>query len=383
MPDQPPLDAAFRVPRWLDALGGLISRHPRACIGLGNLETRVLADEIAAQRIEQPIYVCGLARAGSTILLELLACHADTASHAYKDFPALFTPYFWNGFRDRAGAGAAAPVERAHGDGMRVTPDSPEALEEMLWLAFFPASHQAQASAVLDGATAAPEFERFYRNHLRKMLWLRGGRRYLAKGNYHATRLPYLLHLFPDARFVVPVRAPAAHIGSLLRQHQRFSALHRADPRALRYMQRAGHFEFGLDRRPINAGDDDATRRIAAAWRDGAEIEGWARLWSAVYACVARALDASPPLRAATLIVRYEDLCAAPQAQLQALFAHCRLPVDAAFIAAAAQRLRFADYYQPPLNAADIAVVDTHTRAVAERFGYGAAAAAPAASRRE
>lgn len=366
-------DADFRVPRWLDVLGGLIARHPRACIRLGDLESRVLADEIAAQRIAQPIYVCGLARAGGTILLELLARHGDCASHAYKDFPAVFTPYFWNRFLERAGADARTPVECAHGDGIAVTPDSPEAQEEMLWMAFFPHCHDSAVSAVLDAAVAAPAFEAFYRNHLRKLLWLRGGKRYLAKNNYHATRLGYLLHLFADARFVVPVRAPASHIGSLLRQHQRFCALHARDPRALCYMQRAGHFEFGLDRRAIHAGDDAEAGAIAAAWAQGREIEGWARQWHTVYAHVAAALEASPALRAATLVVRYEDLCAAPHAQLRALFEHCRLPVDDAFIDTAAQRLRFPDYYTSPLDAADSALIETYTAATAARFGYGAA----------
>ena len=52
------------------------------------------------------------------------------------------------------------------------------------------------------------DLEAFYRDHIRKLLWLRGGRRYLSKGNYNTTRIAYLARLFPDARFIVPVRDP-------------------------------------------------------------------------------------------------------------------------------------------------------------------------------
>jgi hypothetical protein len=361
---------AFRVPGWLDALGGLASRHPRAMARLGRLESRVLADEIEGLAIDRPIYVAGLARSGSTILLETLARHPATASHAYRDFPLVATPFFWNWFLDRVDTGGGEAVERAHGDGMQVTPASPEAMEEMLWMAFFPHLHGGAESDVLGPDTDAPGFEAFYRAHLRKLLWLRGGSRYLAKGNYNVTRLEYLLALMPDARFVVPVRDPADHAASLARQHERFCERHRRDPRALRYMQRVGHFEFGLDRRPINV-DPAATAAILEAWHAGRDTEGWARLWAAVYGHVAERLAASPALSAATIVVRHEDLCADPRRVLAEVFAHCRL-ADADGLIAEAARI-IAAPPSPPGGGGEgerQAIAD-HAGAVAARFGYG------------
>src|SRR5690606_10191757 len=149
-----------------------------------------------------PVYIAGLARSGSTILLELLSRHPHLATHRYQDFPPLFTPWSWNWFLERAGGKAQAPVERAHGDGIAVTPQSPEAFEEVLWMAFFPHLHDPAVSAALEAHTSNPAFERFYREHLQKLLLLRGAPRYLSKANYNVTRLPYLLKLFPDARFI-------------------------------------------------------------------------------------------------------------------------------------------------------------------------------------
>src|SRR3546814_12886608 len=85
-------------------------------------------------------------------------------------------------------------------------------------------------------------------------LWVRRRPRYLSKANYNVTRMEYLLKLFPDARFVLPLRDPAAHIASLMKQQRLFCEGERRHPAALEHMRRIGHFEFGIDRRPINVG---------------------------------------------------------------------------------------------------------------------------------
>lgn len=328
----------FEVPAWIDHLAGWVANAPHLWQRLGRFETQMLEHRMDAVRVESPIYICGLARSGSTILLETLAEHPATATHAYRDFPLVHTPYLWNRFLDRAQEPAQA-VERAHGDGILVTPESPEAVEETLWMSFFPKLHQPGVHDVLDSDTQAPEFERYYDEHLRKLLWLRGGSRYLAKGNYNSTRMRYLVRLYPDARFIVPLRDPVAHVESLMRQHQRFCILHDANPRARRYMSRLGHFEFGRDRRAVHTGNASRYEAIRAAWDRGDEVEGYALAWADLYAHIADQLEASPSLRAATLVVRHEALCGEPETTLQRLFGHCRLPVAPAEIGRLAARL--------------------------------------------
>lgn len=360
----------FEVPGWVDWLGKSVNQHPGFWVRMGNLESSVLDDRISGIKAEAPIYVSGLARSGSTILLEILAEHEQCATHAYKDFPLVLTPFFWNWFLDRSRRGQEQKIERAHGDGIEVSPDSPEAVEEPVWMAFFPELHSALRSNVLDASTEAPKFEHFYRNHLRKMLWLRQGSRYLAKGNYNITRLEYLLKLFPDARFVIPVREPAAHIASLKSQHARFCELHREDPRALRYMQRVGHYEFGLDRRPVNIGEGSQAASILQAWVEGREVEGLARLWDDVHRFIAQRLDASPALREACIVVRHEDLCAAPRETLGKLFSHCRLDPGNTLLESAAARLRPSSS-ATPLADEDMQTVARLTGETAGHFGYG------------
>ena len=360
----------FRVARWVDALGGLIDRRPELWIGLGNLETRLLSDEIEATAIVSPVYISGIARAGSTILLETLARHPDLVSHRYRDYPPVFTPYWWNRFLERVPQREAPPAERTHADGIAITPESPEAFEEVIWMAFFPDLHDPSRSDVLAAGTDNPAFEAFYRAHVRKLLRVRGGGRYLSKGNYNVTRLEYLLELFPDARFVIPVRDPVWHIASLMKQHALFCEGETRHPAALRHMRRVGHFEFGLDRRPINAGDAAALAGTVAAWARGDELEGWARHWSHVYRFVADRLDANAELRAASLVVRFEDMCRDPGATIRAVPAHCRLEAADAWIDERAAGIRFPSYYQADFAPGELEVVAQHTAQTAARFGY-------------
>ena len=354
------------MPRWLDALGGFIDRTAGFWQKLGDLESSAHRDELDAIAIDRPFYVAGLARSGSTILLELLAGRPGVATHRYRDFPPIYTPLFWNRAFAHVYRTDAPPAERAHKDRILVTPDSPEAMEEVLWMRFFPGAHDTGRSQVLDAATSNPAFERFYADHLKKILLVRGGRRYLSKGNYNLTRFAYLLKLFPTARFIVPVRDPRWHVASLMKQHRLFCAEERRDPRILKHMQRAGHFEFGLDRRAINVGD--TAKAAAGSRRSGATARrcaaGRATGRCSMASCWLSG-RADPALGQAVLIVRYEDLCDGAEATLEAAFAHVGLPLDPAAARAMAARLSQPTYYDPGFTRADEDVIAEETAAPA------------------
>lgn len=364
-PDNP----IYHVPLWMDWLSGNVEQCRGFWTWLGNLESRALADRLDELPIEQPIYITGLARAGTTILLELLSRHPAVAAHRYRDFPAVPTPYWWNRIVERAATDPAPARERAHGDGIYVTQESPEAFEETIWMAFFPTLHTPEENNLLGAATRHPDFERFYRDHIRKLLMVRGAPRYLAKNNYNLTRLAYLVKLFPDARFVVPIRHPYGHIASLMKQHERFCEVQQAHPRVLRHMRRVGHFEFGLDRRPINPDANEAVERIVALWAMGWEIEGWALYWSSLYGQIAALLDSDPALRKATLLLRYEDLCAAPAETMLDLAAHCDL-APLSLPEQAAQRIRRPRDPAAGFSAAERAAIARHAGGTAACFGY-------------
>lgn len=364
----------FAVSGAMNFFSWLICEHPRAWSALGRMETSLLADRLDDVTVQQPVWVTGLARSGSTLLLEILAGVPGVVSQSYKDFPPVFTPYAWNRLLGYMGGGTTAPAERAHQDGIMVTQDSPEAMEEPLWMAHFPHAHDPATSNVI-APGANPEFAEFLRNHIRKLLSVRNGQRYLAKANYQITRLEFLLEVFPDARFVIPVRAPHTHIASLMKTHALFVRGQRANARARRHLRRVGHYEFGLDRQPINTGDSAATATVLELWQRGEEVRGWAHYWAQIYGYVADRLAQNPRLAAAARLVVFEDLCARPEAELAAIMEHCGLSAAAGDLTATAARIKQPSYYQANFSAADAAAISDITAAVAARVGTTAAPA--------
>jgi hypothetical protein len=361
-------ESAFHVSTALDLLGGCVDRYRGFWIGLGRLESALLVHELRAIPLTMPVYVCGLARSGSTLLHEIVAAHRGVATHRVKDYPMVFTPFWWR--QAIARQKPAPPRERAHRDRVMISPESPDALEEMLWMAFFPRCHDVRFSHLLTEDDRHPGFEALYRSHLKKLLLSERAGRYVAKANYHVARLPYLLRLIPDARFLLPVRSPITHVASLLRQQRWFSQGQRQHPRALAFMRRSGHFEFGLDRRPMNLGQREAVQRILDAWAIGDEVRGLARYWDMTYAYLARLLDSDARVKSAALVVRFERLCAAPAETIGAVRGHCRLAETEGLVERFAGRIRLPDYYESPLSDADVAVIREETAATAGWWGY-------------
>ena len=370
MPSKPSSAAAspFAVPWFVHQLGGLVDRHPKFWLWLARRETGWLGERLSSISVRMPIYVCGLARSGSTILHEIISAAPGVASHRQKDYPLLFMPYWWR--RATANVRPRAPQERPHRDGIMVTAESPDALEEMLWMAFFPDSHDPNVSNLIAATTDHPDFAAFYDAHLRKLLLAENANRYAAKNNYHVARLPYLLQLYPDAKFILPIRAPATHVESLLRQQRWFSQGQREFPHSLAFMQRSGHFEFGLDRRPMNFGDGERIKHIIDDWEAGNEARGLARYWSMVYDYLARLLAADENVRRATQVVRYETLCASPAETIRALFEHCQLPDSDNLVARRAGTIRYPTYYQSALSTDELQVIREETSETASLWGY-------------
>lgn len=362
--------AAFHVSAGLHLFEGLVSGLAPLWIGLGRLESDLLLERIDKVAVENPVYICGLARSGTTVLLELLAAVDGVVTHRYRDFPPIYTPFLWNRLLDCLPKKKADPVERTHRDGIMITPDSPEAFEEVLWMKFFPWVHDPALSNVLDEHCRNPAFEKFYRDHIRKLMLARGGRRYVSKGNYNVTRLHYLLKMMPDARLVLAVRHPTDHIASLMAQHALFCDGERTNARAVAHLRRVGHFEFGLDRRPINTGDEEATRAVIEMWQAGDEIRAWARYWSQIYRYLSEQLAAHEALRKAAIVVRFEDLCREPEATLTAILEHCRLRAADDQWAEMTGRLRPPPDRRSVFSAGDLAVIDAEAGEVAQRFGY-------------
>ena len=222
---------------------------------LADIEDRLFASHLGSITNQRPVFITSLPRAGTTLLLECCAALDEFASHTYRDMPFVMIPCLWSSF---SGAfrreGQLKP--RAHGDGMQIDFDSPEALEEVLWLKFWEKQYRADR-VVPWPSRPRQEFTTFFARHMRKIAFVRRGDRadgvrYISKNNLNIARIPLVRQMFPDATIVVPVRAPLDHCSSLLQQHRQFSELHARDAFASRYMRAIGHFDFGEHLRPVD-----------------------------------------------------------------------------------------------------------------------------------
>lgn len=325
-------DRAWRVP-WPDRFGAWWQqRFPALGPWLADLESRFAAYDCDLDQVDRPVFICGLARSGSTMLLEWLHGTPGFTAHRYADFPLLWTPYWWNSLLVRLPKAAAQPVERAHRDRILVTRASPEAFEELLWAHHFPV--RAGSDDVLDERADVTTFAPRFRAHIAKLLAARGARRYVSKGNYNTLRLRLLAHLFKDARFVVPIREPLSQVASALRQ----DALYAGAPTAtLAQIAARGHHEFGPRKRPVRVSPAHGAA-IEALWREGRVADGWLQQWIDVYQHVAEVLQARPDLAERITIVPFERLCAQARRELQRIAGNLELGLDAVALDAWAER---------------------------------------------
>ena len=353
--------AAQKVPHILDWLGArAVGGGKGWLMRLARFETAMVADDIADKPITAPVFVCGLARAGSTLLLEMIAGAQGFTSHRYSDYPFVMTPVFWNMIvKCWPGAGSDIKHERAHQDRIMINTQSPEAFDEMIWMNFIDGLHDPLQNNV---QTHVPKiFGDFYRDHIQKLLWLRNGTRFVSKNNYNTARIGALAALFPDAVFVVPVRDPVTHVASLVRQYALFSAAQADDPRALSYMQYCGHFEFGLDFRPVNFGNADITADIRARMAAGDIARAYALYWRETYGHILKQLETH---KGHIIVMPYEQLCAAPKNELQRLSD----VIQATVTVAAAQDISLPAYYQHGLSHADVAFIQSECADVYEQI---------------
>ncbi len=278
-------------------------------MALGDVENRLHAASIDLDLARRPVFVTSLPRAGTTVMLNLLAALPEFASATYRHMPFTLSPLLWDKLSRRLRRDGVSS-ERAHGDGVMVDYDSPEAFEEVLWMAFFPRHYGPEAIQPWDAGESPDGFEAFMRRHMAKIVGAKpGAARYLSKNNANVARLGMLARMFPDATVAVPIRHPWAQVASLLRQHRRFAELHAQDAFARRYMESIGHFEFGEALRPIAFGG--AVRDLSEA----GSPEFWLTYWCDAYeSALAEAGER-------VVFVDHDALCAAPRPRLEALAA--------------------------------------------------------------
>lgn len=210
------------------------------------------------QSTDKHVFVAGLARSGTTILLNALYKSRKFASLSYIDMPFVLAPNLWSKLSSNKHNGNN--VERAHGDGIRISAESPEAFEEVFWITFDENDNHIE--------------ERFKR-YVQLINNKYSKKRYLSKNNQNVKRLNLISKIFPNSKIIIPFRDPIQHANSLLFQHQRFIEYSKKDFFISNYMKWIGHTEFGPNYIPIY---NENLRFV-----DDLNINHWLEQWYLTY----------------------------------------------------------------------------------------------------
>lgn len=208
--------------------------------------------------VDGPIFITGIARSGSTALLNAFYSVSNFGTFTYRDVPFSQLIYTRSRFRF-VSFKRTQLVERAHGDGHQINLDTPEAFEEIFWLMHFRSKYNQNVEQIKK-EDISQQIRLKFQNFVSKVAVINCSRsttqsnmrcRYVSKNNANLSRYAALKDIFPAAIFVVPIRKPLEHAFSLFQQHQRFTELQMTDKFVKQYMDDIGHFEFGLSLKPL------------------------------------------------------------------------------------------------------------------------------------
>lgn len=257
-------------------------------------ETRMISKK-GWQRREDFVIVTGLARSGTTSLMNDLAKVDHFVSLSYANMPFLMAPNTW--------ARLYTPKtkkleERSHKDGIMIGLNSNEALEEY----FFKVKARdayIHPHQLVEYTVSENDYEAYldYQSLIRKdnrMI-------YLAKNNNFLLRYRSLRAYNENFLMVILFRDPLTHAASLLEKHRYYQELQLEDPFVLQYMDWLGHHEFGLHQKAFHF--EANAKKLP---EDKMHLDYWLQSWINYYAYV---LTIDHPN---TMLVHYDAYCKHP-----------------------------------------------------------------------
>lgn len=244
--------------------------------------------------MKRPVYITGLARAGTTVLMRSLYQSGEFASLTYDDMPFVLAPNIWHKFTKK-NKKRRVKSERAHGDGIEIDFDSPEALEEVFWRTFH---HDDYINSnKLTPHTFSSKTDKLLSLYQKLICNKYTKERYIAKNNNHILRIKSLAKSITKPFILIPYRDPIEQAHSLSKQHKNFKE---SDFFVQQYMTWLAHYEFGANHKPFqfNTASNINT--------DIQSINYWLARWVDAYGYIADFLKSNPDN---IMTIRFERLC--------------------------------------------------------------------------
>lgn len=226
------------------------------------------------------VFVVGLARSGTTAVLNAIYQSNEFASLSYQDMPFILSPNLWKALS--FSKKQTNLKERAHGDGIFINSSSPEAFEEVFWKTFDDKSIESHTK---------------FKSYVNLIINKYNKSRYLSKNNQNIKRINIVSSIFPKSKILIPFRDPIQHAFSLLSQHKKFINENDKDKFVGQYMKLIGHTEFGPNYRPLFSKE--------SLYSDPFLINHWLEQWYFTYL---HCLENYSGYRNISFLC-YEDLC--------------------------------------------------------------------------
>ena len=254
------------------------------------------------------LFISGLARSGTTALLEFLNQSDEFISLTYSDLPFILSPSINSKIVKKTLK--TDLKERAHKDGIYVNNESPEALDEVFWKVFLQDNYIEKDKLSLN--SISDDILKKYKNYIERITFNKGNpKRYLSKNNNLVLRFDSILKIFPNATIIIPFRDPLQHAISLMNQHLHFSELQKKNPFSLKYMNWLGHHEFGLNQKPFYLGNDEIFNELKNYKKE--DINYWLLSWLNYYRYVSEKYNSK------CIFFCYESFCENPKNELMKL----------------------------------------------------------------
>lgn len=254
------------------------------------------------------LFINGLARSGTTALLNHLINSKAGFSLTYLDLPFLFLPNSLKKFKKNKKI--SPKTERAHGDQIKINEESPEAIDEIFWK--FRLQNRYIHQNTLSVHEISKEDLNEYLQFIKLHLYANDSKVYITKNNNSLLRINSLIkNPSFQANYIFLLRDPLSHANSLLRQHLQFKKLHKEDPFSLTYFNTLGHHEFGGNVKSFDFNQPFLNQMLAEY--DPQSINFWLATWLNYY----QYLD-SIYTNQFTLI-SFDDLCKKPEIVLSKL----------------------------------------------------------------
>lgn len=254
------------------------------------------------QKKDKFVIVSGLARAGTTSLMNRLAEVDQLASLTYANMPFLTAPNLWKKIYNPK---SNEKKERSHKDGIMIGLNSNEALEEYFFKVL--SNDDYIKDDRIDRYELSNEQYSDYLNY-QALLRKNGEDTYLAKNNNFLIRYDSIRKLNKEFIAIFMFRNPLSHAASLLQKHRDYSVLQKEDPFVLEYMDWLGHHEFGLHQKPFYF-----SPKTPEFNEDKMSLDYWLRIWINYYSYLL-SID-----RTNAYFVDYEFYCEKPMELLEAI----------------------------------------------------------------